>query len=602
MRRRFGTPVSLLSGMVTLAGAALLAYQKLRPDILPNLWFRDYGDIGLYKHLFLFVPGAALVALGLSPWLPSVPAARIYARIMGIKSRRFIIVTCLVGLGLGLGMTLAVLDGIPHVQDSVAQFYQARIMAAGRLWMPAPPQQFRDFYTCEFIIMHGGRVYGKYFPGFSVLLAPFMLLGVPWLLNPLAAAAALAIMYHLTRRPLGEGIARGAVLLGLASPFYWGLAGSGMSHTTCLLAAALMLLAWERGRRAPNDRWGFLLGTGLAFLLLNRQLLALALFFPISLVMLLDLRRDRRHLRQIFQTAIPAIAALAILMGYNYLVNGGPFITGYTLHDPRDRIGFGPDVGLSTFNGGAPPGHDLHKALANTRIKLLILNENLFGWPSVGLLFFLIAVCRRRATTLERILLAQFILTLAGFALFWHDGICFGARHLYENLPGLLILSAVGIAAATRWRPWGQPGIRGWPPAVLFIILLFMRGMLLYTPRLLADYADSYWNADRELERLVTRYQIDDAVIFVNSSNYLLVNGNGADYYNAAFLLNDISLLGPVLYVRDLGDERNRLFFETFPRAEAWLFTYNRLFTGADQGPQLRRLDFHGPETAVRTP
>ncbi len=50
---------------------------------------------------------------------------------------------------------LVVLDGVPHVSDEVAYFFQARIIASGQVCLPSPeqPQLFRQ----QNVILDGAR-------------------------------------------------------------------------------------------------------------------------------------------------------------------------------------------------------------------------------------------------------------------------------------------------------------------------------------------------------------------------------------------------------------------------------------------------------------
>ena len=61
----------------------------------------------------------------------------------------------------------AVLNHIPHVQDSIAQLFHAKIFAMGKLTAPLPPH--KEFFDFMFMI-NDGRWYSQYPPGHSLLL------------------------------------------------------------------------------------------------------------------------------------------------------------------------------------------------------------------------------------------------------------------------------------------------------------------------------------------------------------------------------------------------------------------------------------------------
>ncbi len=533
---------------------------------------------GFYKHLIFVFPGVLLLAVGLAPWIPGRPAHKLLTIVTLISPKTFskiLFFTCLLA---GLSINLVLLDGIPHIQDSIAQVFQAKIFAHGRLWVPAPPAEFHDFFDMEFIIQHAGKMYGKYNPGFAAVLTPFLLFGIPWLCVPLSGAFALVLLYRLVRSEFTEGIARAVSLLGLVSPFFLGLAGSFMNHTPSLLASIVMLTAWSKGRKHHNSLWGLILGVAVVSLMLKRRLTALCLFAPMALFMFIGAWKQKTYRRQLILTALPLLIALVLLGTYFYLVNGSPLVSGYKIFAPEDTVGFGPNIGLRTFNGGKLPGHSFQKALNLIRIDLLVLSENLFGWPSLSLLFFVIALFRKQKSDFEKLLALQFFTVLLGYSCYWCDGICFGARYLYETLPSLLILSVLGIRMTLHLKFFSFKNNLGLPIAAVFLFLLFSRSIFLYSPRLFKTYSHSYWHVDRKLERM-TR-DLKNAVVFVQSSYYRKVNGTGADYYGAAVLLNRLDLNGPVIYVRDLGTDKNKLFMQQYPHRKPYFFKYREMLNG----------------------
>jgi hypothetical protein len=58
-----------------------------------------------------------------------------------------------------------VLERIPHVQDSVTYLFQAKTMAGGHLWAPAPA--LPAFFEQEFLLVEGGALVWKVFSRFS---------------------------------------------------------------------------------------------------------------------------------------------------------------------------------------------------------------------------------------------------------------------------------------------------------------------------------------------------------------------------------------------------------------------------------------------------
>ena len=147
-------------------------------------------------------------------------------------------------------MCLGVLDGIPHVQDDVAYLFQGKIFAHGRSWVPVPPGP--EFFANGFIQMFEGRWFTKYPPGYPLMLVPALWAGVSWLVNPLSAGVALALVYLTARRMYNTRIAIWAGVLGLTSPWLLFMSGSYMSHPTTMMWVALFVYCIVRMRDGPE--------------------------------------------------------------------------------------------------------------------------------------------------------------------------------------------------------------------------------------------------------------------------------------------------------------------------------------------------------------
>jgi hypothetical protein len=114
--------------------------------------------------------------------------------------------------------------------DEYMPCFQARVFANGELWGQYPPR------LVPWLLMPGyfaafssetGRVISDYWPGFALLLTPFMKAGIPWLLNPLISGSTFALLWYYTKKVLPESDApQWAVLLTVASPVF---AANGIS-------------------------------------------------------------------------------------------------------------------------------------------------------------------------------------------------------------------------------------------------------------------------------------------------------------------------------------------------------------------------------------
>ena len=140
--------------------------------------------------------------------------------------------------------------------DEHLALFQSRVFAAGHLTGQFPAELVYRLIPTNYIdrwllASESGRVASIYWPGFSLILVPFTLLGVPWACNPLLAALSLVLITRLASQLTTDPRAGGwALLFTLASPGFFGMALSYFSMTAHLFLN--LLFAWlllERSTR-----------------------------------------------------------------------------------------------------------------------------------------------------------------------------------------------------------------------------------------------------------------------------------------------------------------------------------------------------------------
>jgi hypothetical protein len=137
----------------------------------------------------------------------------------------------------------------PLSLDEYTVLFQSKIFAAGRLTGQFPPE-IMDWLIPKAIqgkflkpATETGEVAATYWPGFSLLLAPFTGLGIPWLLNPLIAGGTVLVMHKLGLALFGERESAGyVVLFTVASPAITINAISYYAMPAHMLANALYML------------------------------------------------------------------------------------------------------------------------------------------------------------------------------------------------------------------------------------------------------------------------------------------------------------------------------------------------------------------------
>lgn len=335
----------------------------------------------------------------------------------------------------------------PHILDTMAQLFQARIFAAGQASAPAPERL--EFFIGQYLVEHDGRWFAQYPPGHPAFLALGLWLGIPWLVNPLAFGGTVFLVFGIARRLLGERTGRLATALYALSPFVLLMSGSYMNHVTAGLFLALAFYALTRVvvDRA-GGRWIAVTGAALGIAVAIRPLEAVAWAAVLSLW--LAVRRGWR-----WTLALGATCGLAVipLFAYNWTTTGHAFRIGYTLlWGPGHGLGFHPDPWGEPFTPV--------RSFANTALDFQRLNVDLFGWPLPSLLFLLLAIAvAARDEHVGRsagILVALFVAAPLAYFFYWHHDSYLGPRFLYASLVPAALLTAAGIGwldrRLSRWR------------------------------------------------------------------------------------------------------------------------------------------------------
>ena len=123
--------------------------------------------------------------------------------------------------------SLLVYQNHPLTMDEFAPYFQAQVFAEGQFWGRYPvdmiPWLIPKLYEGHFLqVSHAtGKIVSAYWPGFAILLTPFMKLQVPWLLNPLLVSGSQLLLYFIVKKIMPGKHAAGWVLLfTLASPAF----------------------------------------------------------------------------------------------------------------------------------------------------------------------------------------------------------------------------------------------------------------------------------------------------------------------------------------------------------------------------------------------
>jgi hypothetical protein len=161
---------------------------------------------------------------------------------------------------LGLGAVF-IYHNNAFCMDEYAAIFQAKIFAAGRLTAQLPPSVvdwlIPPGFNGAFLVASRttGQAMEGYWPGFSLLLAPFEFLDIPWLCNASLAGFAIFLVHRITFEITGDRRAAGwAVLFTVASGVFAAYAISYYSMQAHLTAN--LLFVWLLLKPTPYRAFG----------------------------------------------------------------------------------------------------------------------------------------------------------------------------------------------------------------------------------------------------------------------------------------------------------------------------------------------------------
>ncbi len=436
-----------------------------------------------YYHLnrdLLLTPLLLLVAWLLLLWLgkrPSLQAAlrRLFAKVL---RNRLLLLAGLILIVTGFDAVRMFSAGPFYPfschdakvnPDTFAYVFQARVFAEGKLWVPAAGPAF----DTVMVVQHAGRMYGKYPPATSAVLAPAeRLFHDPRPFTVLLPALAALLIYLAALELFSPAVALLAALLFLTSPETVRYGPIVMSYPVSMVAVALVLLALAKIAHARSRLWYVVLAATLAFEANCRPLDAVILCLALGLYALLLFVKSRKtQALALFATLGAAtLAGGAIMMLYDRLLTGKALLPPYCLYAPLDREGFGMR-GLLDMNPTFYYGWK--EALGNVAT---VYKEFLFAFGLLGVLFLLAALAWALKRSAAKPVCVVFPVLVAGVGLYglhW-------ARHGIYSLA--FLPPAVLVLAWFLARAFVSPSFRPFLLAFLLAqVFLFGPGLAAYT-------------------------------------------------------------------------------------------------------------------------
>jgi len=486
-------------------------------------------------------------------------------------------------------ISVLVLERIPHIPDSVSHLFQAKYFSTGRLHLPAPP----DADAFEFLKLYtdGTKWWAYTFPGWPAVLALGVLVGLPWLVNPLAGGLAVLLTHRLVERLYDRRFAHAVVTLLAVSPWYLFMSATFLPHPVSAVWLLAALLAVEKAREATPVWWGALAGVCLGALFLTRPLDGL-LASPVVGLWALGLGGRRLPARGLTAAAVGGAMIGLLLFPYNRALTGDPFQTPHSLsagaqwYSGGDRLGFGPDVGnLGWVHLDPLPGHGPLDIILNAHQNLFSTNFELFGWSFGSLAFVALLLLWRRVTRSDLIFLGLIVAIAGGYGIYWFSGgPDFGARYWYLTLVPLVVLTVRGVQETRRrWKEEGGTAV-GSHRVVALVVVASLTAIITVIPwRSVGKYHD-YRDMTPDVGKLAKACEFGRSLVFVR--------GDDISDYPSALIFNAPTLASDgTIYARDLGPEARRRVMSHFPDRPIWILA-------VDPSPAGRFIVVEGPRAS----
>jgi Dolichyl-phosphate-mannose-protein mannosyltransferase len=517
----------------------------------------DWSTLELQLGAFLMILGGTIAGYG-----RIMPGGKNWLSAVGLWGSR--IASCLTGQNHGFIVGLfvftagvaAILIGtlifqdFPLTGDEWSYFLQAQIFSRGHLQVDSPTHpRFFDVWA----MVNDGKFYAWAPPGWPFLLMPGIVLGVPWLMNPVAGALTMLIVYRLGRLVYNRVVSLLALVFMLFSPFFLLHSASYFAHPSSLLFITLCVFFYAKGIASKASLNFLLAGLCGSMSFLIRPFDQVAVFSPLGAYLLVLRSRREVALRQLVWFGMSHALGIFLMLAYNYLQTGNPLTMGY--HVGYDGFLFDPYLRGRQFI----PEYLLH-LLVWTFPFVLPLALIYSIWPGA---------MQKKSPTEQQwnvLLLLIFLSNVFWYAFVpFHYWVGYGPRYYYGSFFAVVLLGARGtVALIDRLSPrWTSRERQGWAAIVLGICLTLSVFWLF--PVKLAE-AHRYIEARRALYRTVEQEKLQNAVVFIRA-----VSGN---YFPWNLTRNTPDFQGPVLYVHDLQDS-NWLLFQQYPGRRFFVYEYD---------------------------
>ena len=454
--------------------------------------------------------------------------------------------------------------------DEIGYLFQARNFISGKLYSPAPQELLAKFFDTYHVVIHQGKIFGRYPFGHSVVLMVGILAGALNCIPPLIAALNVIFIYYVAREVYDKGAAVCASLLCLLCPYFLCYSSTLLSEGSSLLLLSLVFFFFVKFIKNPHKvLYPLLCGFFLGIKFNVRPISAVSASIPFMLYALYLLYKAQwLYVKGFVAITLSFSVMLGIFLLYNYSLTGDPLLMPYTIYAPHDRLGFGPEMGGAVKEWGEAEGHTVIKGLKAISANITSVNQWIgWGFP-LSLLLSVVLFIKGKRCEWDWLSLGIIVSILIIVIPYWccsNPVRALGTTMYYfEMVLPLSLLSGHAIYVFIQNKSDYRKRL-----VVIFMILTLVA--CLYSLRGPVNEARVLTKSYRRMSEQIQKLKIHHSIIFVqtepnNSKGIPLV-----PYHN------DPSFGGDIVYGLDLGYERNRALIEAYPDRNIYLWEKNSL-------------------------
>jgi hypothetical protein len=296
--------------------------------------------------------------------------------------------------------------------------------------------------------------------------------------------------------------------------------------------------------------------------------LTLPLLLPALVILeITTIQKNRGRILVSWGRVLLTFLPLVILyLCYNKSVTGNPFVTGRQFFYPEALFGFGTQAAHRPTYGSL--GHTPVKGVLNIVMQFGTLSTGLLGWPLISLVPALVGILLRDRDRWSWAFVLIPCTTACVLFFSWYSAIEHGPRHYLDSWPGIMILTAMGIAYL-----WNQlknrAGTVGTNAMTLAIAGLFIVSFALYVPVRVKDILGPWLGVDPVVRKAVAEKIEPNAIVFMEFPEA------PADYYCSGFVHNDPFLKAPIIFARHMSATEDSICRQHFSDRTAYYLRYD---------------------------